>query len=46
MPRAEVAGEEAAVAEAVGTTDGGRGAQDLTKLVEGGKGLPWNLRCM
>jgi len=32
------------VAEVVGTTDGGRDAQDLMIPVEGGKGPPWTLR--
>jgi len=39
-----VAAVAAVVAEVVGTTDGGRDAQDLMTLVEGGKGPPWTLR--
>ncbi len=45
MPTVAEAAEAAAVAEVVGTTGGGRDAQDLMTPVEGGKGPPWTLRC-
>ena len=43
---AEAEGEVAAGAEVVGTTDGGRGAQDRKTPDAGGKGPPWTLRYM
>lgn len=44
MPTVAVAAVAAVVAEVVGTTDGGRDAQDLMTPVEGEKGPPWTLR--
>jgi hypothetical protein len=44
MPTVVVEAAAAVVAEVVGTTDGGRDAQDLMKPVEGEKGPPWTLR--
>jgi hypothetical protein len=41
---AEAVAAVAEGAEVVGTTDGGRGAQDRKIPVGGGKGPPWTLR--
>ena len=46
MPMVEAAGEVGEGDEVVGTTDGGRGAQDLRTPVEDGKGPPWTQRYM
>ena len=43
---AVVAGVEVEGGEEVETIGGGRDAQDLMILVEGGKGPPWSLRYM
>lgn len=42
----EAAGEGGEGDEAVGTTGGGRGAQDLGTPVEDGKGPPWTQQYM
>ena len=46
MPTAVVAVVEVGAAEEVETIGGGRDAQDLMILVEGGKGPPWSPRYM
>jgi hypothetical protein len=46
MPTVAVAAEAAVVAEVVGTTDGGRDAQDPMTPAEDGKGPPLTLRYM
>jgi hypothetical protein len=46
MPMAVEAVGEVGEAVEEGTIGGGRDAQDLMILVEGGKGPPWSLRYM
>ena len=45
MPTVAVEAVAAVEAEVVGTTDGGRDAQDLMRPAEVGTGPPWTLRC-